>query len=445
MWLAFFFRMYQQSDYDAFAMYATPEIQRVPLDSLILQMYAMGLTDVRKFPFIEPPSTLAIEQSVSNLKSLGALSLDENLTAIGKTLAKLPLDVMIGKILISGTLIYSLLEPVLFITGALSVQSPFTNKAFRDLDARSLLEKLFSSHGDSITLLQVFHAWLEEKKKCIEKGDGARRWCRKRGIEEQRLYEITKLCGQFREVLREHGLLNSRKLMEEIEADRLQRKGELKQLRYLKRVTQRSTKSRKILSLEENTVASDVEKDDEVINVQDIEFQLKNDRSAIEDMFEASGSLSEHEIRILKLIMCSGLYPNMAIADDCNSFKADQDQIFHTKSKPFVVLHPTSVFAFQPDVLVAKETEISLPAVSGALIRKTSVSEFHQVIFYVSLLETNKPYMMNCMRVPTLHTMLLFCGSIDTNADCARLVRMKAFWESFRCNLVLSAWYLTDG
>jgi HrpA-like RNA helicase len=40
--------MYDESDYEAFQEYATPEIQRVPLDSIILQLIAMGLPDTRK-------------------------------------------------------------------------------------------------------------------------------------------------------------------------------------------------------------------------------------------------------------------------------------------------------------------------------------------------------------------------------------------------------------
>ena len=42
------FRMYAESDYDAFSEYSTPEIQRVPLDSLVLQVSSLGLGDVRK-------------------------------------------------------------------------------------------------------------------------------------------------------------------------------------------------------------------------------------------------------------------------------------------------------------------------------------------------------------------------------------------------------------
>lgn len=43
------FRLYAESDYDAFNEYSTPEIMRVPLDSLVLQSVALGLDNVRKY------------------------------------------------------------------------------------------------------------------------------------------------------------------------------------------------------------------------------------------------------------------------------------------------------------------------------------------------------------------------------------------------------------
>ena len=73
------------------------EIQRVPLDSIVLQMISMGLPDVRKFPFLEPPAVEAIEESVMVLKNQNALNDDESLTPIGSMLANLPVDVVIGK------------------------------------------------------------------------------------------------------------------------------------------------------------------------------------------------------------------------------------------------------------------------------------------------------------------------------------------------------------
>ena len=42
------FRMYAESDYDSFSEYSTPEIQRVPLDSLVLQITALDMGNIRK-------------------------------------------------------------------------------------------------------------------------------------------------------------------------------------------------------------------------------------------------------------------------------------------------------------------------------------------------------------------------------------------------------------
>lgn len=50
------------------AEYSTPELQKVPLDALLLQMVAMGLPNARLFPFIEPPLPENIENAIESLK-----------------------------------------------------------------------------------------------------------------------------------------------------------------------------------------------------------------------------------------------------------------------------------------------------------------------------------------------------------------------------------------
>jgi HrpA-like RNA helicase len=93
-------------------------------------MVAMGLPNARKFPFIEPPPPESLENSILVLKEQGAMTPDERLTPMGRLLANLPVDVSIGKILIMGSL-FNQVESVLTLAAALSVQSPFTNKAYR--------------------------------------------------------------------------------------------------------------------------------------------------------------------------------------------------------------------------------------------------------------------------------------------------------------------------
>ena len=62
------YRLFSEDEYADLEQYSAPEIKRVPLDSLLLQMVAMGLPDARKFPFIEPPPSESIENSIMSLK-----------------------------------------------------------------------------------------------------------------------------------------------------------------------------------------------------------------------------------------------------------------------------------------------------------------------------------------------------------------------------------------
>lgn len=62
------YRLYSDDEFEAMAEYSTPELQKVPLDALLLQMVAMGLPNARLFPFVEPPQAESIENSIESLK-----------------------------------------------------------------------------------------------------------------------------------------------------------------------------------------------------------------------------------------------------------------------------------------------------------------------------------------------------------------------------------------
>lgn len=58
---------------------------------------------------------------------------------------------------------------------------------------------LESDHGDPIILLNAFKQWLELKSN--GQNTNTRQWCKRRGFEEQRFYEMTKLRRQFKDLL----------------------------------------------------------------------------------------------------------------------------------------------------------------------------------------------------------------------------------------------------
>eukprot|EP00090_Calanus_glacialis_P045237 TRINITY_DN8265_c0_g1_i2.p1 TRINITY_DN8265_c0_g1~~TRINITY_DN8265_c0_g1_i2.p1 ORF type:complete len:1169 (-),score=448.58 TRINITY_DN8265_c0_g1_i2:22-3528(-) len=407
------FRLFSEAEYTAMTPYSKPEIERVPLDSLILQMVSMGLPDPRKFPFIEPPPAESLENSITVLKEQEAMAEDETLTMTGKMLANLPVDVSIGKMLIMGTLFHQV-ESVLTLAAALSVQSPFTNKAFRDPECVAARRSLDSDHGDPLTLLNAFREWLKIKS---DDRENSRKWCKRRGLEEQRFYEIIKLRKQFEQLLEEAGLLDKRGDAGMTSAERMARHGELRQLKDLKRNINKQERKKKTLRVGETEELDD--QDDNEVDLKDVDFRMRNDSSRVRQLLDSSKAVSYKDLTMLKLILTSGLYPQLAIADEFNNYKGGSDQLFHTRVKPFNVLHPNSIYAAQPDVLQLDGLDIvSVPGFTS----KHPASSKHQLLVYISLLETTKPYLTASLRMPALPAMLLFSHTLDINMSMDRLV-----------------------
>lgn len=411
------FRLFSEAEFNALSAYSTPEIHRVPLDTIVLQMVSMGLPDVRKFPFIEPPPPESLEHSILVLKAQDALAEDESLTVTGKMLSRLPVDVTIGKMLIMGTLFHQV-DAVLSLAAALSVQSPFTNNAYRDADCVAARRNMDSDHGDPMTLLNAYRQWLEIK---TDKSENSRKWCRKRGLEEQRFYEMTKLGQQFKDLLGDAGLLKTSESSENLSsAERSARHGQMKQLRDLKKEYHKmegsSKKTKKFLKMRDMDTGNDDNEEDDNLDIKDIEFRMKNDGLSVQSLLNSWKTTSYKDLTVLKLIVTSGLYPQVAIADEFNHAKSGSEQLFHTKVKPFNVLHPNSIFAASPEYLALDSIDIV------ANMGKFPVSAKHQLLVYVNLLETNKPYLINTMRMPALQTLMLFSRHVDTNSDMSRLV-----------------------
>ncbi|XP_065221924.1 probable ATP-dependent RNA helicase DHX34 [Planococcus citri] len=424
------YRLYSEDDYSAMNQYTTPEIQRVSLDSVLLQMISMGLPDVRKFPFIEPPDPSSIDNAILDLRQHGAIDSEEKLTVIGKTLAKLPVDIQLGKMLIMGSLFYQV-EPILSLAAALSVQSPFTNRAFRDIEMQDLRKDLESDHGDPITLLNIFREWLQMKQESTQ-GRGSssyqtKKWCKKRGLEEQRFYEMIKLRNQFKDLLFDCNLINEDctpiKSKEELtSAERAIRHGELKQLRKLKREYENETSNKpKILKIDKSMEVErpDYEEEDTSTDIRDIEFRMRNNPSQVQNLLDGSTATSYKDLMMLKVIFSSAIYPQIAIADEFNSSKTVKDQLFHTAEKPFVSLHPNCFFAFHPHVVQLEQSDIEHPP---GFRSKFQFSSRHQVLFYMSLLETTKVYLCNALRMPAAQSVLLFSQEIHCNKNFTKII-----------------------
>lgn len=410
------FRLFSEEDYEALIPYTVPDILRLPLENLILQMKSMKVVSVQDFQFIEPPSKHAMENYIDILKTQGALNHKEELTPIGNILSQLPLNVVMGKVLVMGTL-FDMKNVIISIASLLSIQSPFTFNAYRNLEATEMRKSLESDHGDAFTLLTIFNEWIKLKG---EKRVVSRKWCKRRCVEEQRLYEAVKLQAQFKDLLQNSSLLAKEPDLSSMSSyERKQRHSNRKNLRKIQAKHIVETRKRKRLKL--GGVLDEESSDEEKPDIHDLKFNLQNDAEKLASETVDLKNYLRKDMNILKMILCSSLYPQFAIADEFNSYQSSSDLIFHTRSKPFVTLHPTGYFANHTDILDPFGSFLN-PKGKVVKTEKGVLSSRHQLLVYESLLETKKPYIVNAVRVPALQSLLLFSRFLDTNEDCSRIV-----------------------
>jgi ATP-dependent helicase HrpA len=148
-------RLYAEDDYAKRSRFTDPEILRASLASVILRMKSLGLGDVGQFPFVEPPAGRAIADGMQLLAELNAVDESNELTAVGRQLAKLPLDPRVARMLLAAREQHCLSE-VLIIASALSVQDPRE----RPLDAQEAADQAHRRHADDksdfLTLVKLW-------------------------------------------------------------------------------------------------------------------------------------------------------------------------------------------------------------------------------------------------------------------------------------------------
>ncbi len=93
-------RLYAEDDFTRRPAHTDPEILRSSLAGVILRMKSLGLGDVDAFPFLDPPPPKMVADGYQLLTELGAVDEEQRLTAMGRELAKLPLDPKIGRMIL---------------------------------------------------------------------------------------------------------------------------------------------------------------------------------------------------------------------------------------------------------------------------------------------------------------------------------------------------------
>src|SRR5262249_38772705 len=148
-------RLYSEEDYRARPRYSDPEILRSSLAAVILRMKALGLTDVERFPFLDPPAPRMIADGYQLLAELGAVDDANELTAIGRQLARFPIDPRVARMILAAERERSLAE-ILVIAAVLEVDDPRERPFDRAEAADRAHARFHDENSDFLSLLKLW-------------------------------------------------------------------------------------------------------------------------------------------------------------------------------------------------------------------------------------------------------------------------------------------------
>ncbi|KAK9882894.1 hypothetical protein WA026_023693 [Henosepilachna vigintioctopunctata] len=188
------YRIYTSSQFELLSKAAKPEIQRVNLNSVVLQLLSLGVQP-QHFDFMNKPPKDAIEDALEQMKWLGAIHdiADAKLTEAGRLMSKFPLDPRFSKIILSAQK-YGCMEEALIIVAFLSGESVLLNPSNRKEQAKNVRQKFYSGYGDHVTLLNIYREFSEV-------GQSKRRvWCHQHFINMRNIINIQKIRAQLEEI-----------------------------------------------------------------------------------------------------------------------------------------------------------------------------------------------------------------------------------------------------
>ena len=195
-------RLYSEEDFDSRPEYTDPEIQRTNLASVILQMAAARLGDVRAFPFVDPPDPRSITDGVRLLEELNAMKSDR-LTDTGRKMARLPVDPRIARMIIEADR-QGCAREVLVIAAALSIQDPRERPADNQQAADTAHRRFAQPESDFLTFLALWD-YLTDRQRELS-GSAFRRMCRAEFLNYLRVREWQDLHAQLQSLSADLGL-----------------------------------------------------------------------------------------------------------------------------------------------------------------------------------------------------------------------------------------------
>ncbi len=196
------YRLYDEADFAARSAFTDPELLRSSLANVILRMLALKLGEVDDFPFLDAPDPRVVADGYRRLAEIGAIDAARTLTAIGRTLAKLPIDVQLARMLVEAQRLGALRD-ALTVASFLSIQDPRERPADARQQADAAHAAFADPKSDVLGVLNLWRAYGEAHEELSQ--SKLRDWCSRHFLSFMRMREWRELHRQVLLVVQELG------------------------------------------------------------------------------------------------------------------------------------------------------------------------------------------------------------------------------------------------
>lgn len=179
-------RLYSEEDFQGRDEFNTPEIQRSNLASVILQITSLRFGAIERFPFIDPPRPSMVRDGYKTLHELGAIDDHYELTPMGRTLGRMPVDPRVARMVLAG-LDEGVVQEVLVIAAALEVQDPRDRPIDQQFRADEAHKQWADERSDFLAYINLWR-WYHGQQKKLSNSQ-LRKACRQNFLNYMRMRE----------------------------------------------------------------------------------------------------------------------------------------------------------------------------------------------------------------------------------------------------------------
>ena len=190
------YRLYTQEEYKNFVEQTEPEILRINLRNISLQLFSLGYTNFEEINFIDKPPMDNFNNAFEDLISYGALDKEnKHITPLGKKMAILPMDPIYSLILINAlnNQYRDVFEDIVSIISVLQSDNIFYNPNNLREKIEKIREKYLDPISDHLSLRNIFSEY--------KKANNKEKFCKENFLNDKALAKSMEIFKQLKSYL----------------------------------------------------------------------------------------------------------------------------------------------------------------------------------------------------------------------------------------------------